>query len=1030
MRKIAIIFSSLLLLVLWSLPIQAQYFGRNKPRYENFDFNVLQTPHFEIYHYLDNPDLVNYLANQTEHWYQLHQAALSDTFSQKNPLIFYNDHADFQQTNTISSSIGVGTGGVTEGLKNRVIMPIAMSNAQTKHVLGHELVHAFQYHIVIEGDSTSLRSLGNLPLWMVEGLAEYMSIGRVDANTSMWMRDAVLNGKVPKLKELNNPIYFPYRWGQAFWAFITGLKGDEIIAPLFRSTAIYGLPTALKKEVGMDMKALSELWVNTINNHYSPFLGNKKEDIPGKALITSNKNGGRINIGPSLSPNGKYIAFLSEKGLFSIDLFIADAITGEIVGNIHTATKNGHLDDLNYIESAGTWSPRSDQIAFVGVSKGNNVLVIKDLKGKLLESFTIPGLPAFSNPAWSPDGNSIVVAGLKNGQVDLYQVTLAGKKVTQLTNDKYSEMAPSWRADGKQLTFATDQLSMQRSEKEMMTNWTFNLAVMDFSVSVNGLPDVQQIPVFEGADNLNPIYDNKGDLLFLSNRDGFRNLYRYDFESKKVFQQTNLLTGITGITPYAPAIAASQKEKRDRILFTHYKEGKYQIHRAKSTQLLNREVPTDSVDLTAATLPKVNPAATDIIATNLPKLDKLKAIPAKSLTQVAYQPKFKLDYVGGSAGVGVGTSQALGGTTTGLAGGIDFLFGDMLGDHQVSSSVFMNGDIYDFGGSVAYLNKKNRFNWGIGLSHLPYSSARFGYAGLAPLPGSNDPDIQFDRFITDRIRTFEEKLSVFAQFPISKTLRIEGGLSAATYSNRVDRFDQYYDSFGRLIFQDRERVDPEELGLNLFNGQLASANLALVGDNSFFGIASPVKGHRYRISVERYVGDFDFTSLTLDGRKYVHLKPVTLAARALHVGRYGNDANRFADTFLGFPWYMRGYEFNTANELLQQNKRSVDELFGSKALLTNFEVRLPFTGPEQLALLKSKFLLSELALFVDGGLTWDSFNAGDDNTLREFEFNPLFSAGASMRINLFGALVVEPYYAVPLLADTKGVFGLNIVPGW
>ena len=1026
MRNIATFFFSLLFIFFWSLPIQAQYFGRNKPKYEEFDFKVLQTPHFEIYYYLDNPELVDYLANQTEHWYLLHQAALADTFTQKNPLLFYNDHADFQQTNTIGGSIGVGTGGVTEGLKNRVIMPIAMSNAQTKHVLGHELVHAFQYHIVINGDSTSIRNLANLPLWMVEGLAEYMSIGRVDANTSLWMRDAVLNDKVPSIKDLNNPEYFPYRWGQAFWAFITGLKGDEIISPLFRSTAKYGLEVAIQKEVGMDIKALSELWVNAIKNHYSPFLGDMKEDLVGKPIISKTENGGRINIGPALSPNGKYVAFLSEKGLFSIDLYIADAITGEIIKNIHSATKSGHLDDLNFIESAGTWSPNSDQLAFVGVRKGSNVLVIKDIKGKLVESFDIPGLPAFSNPAWSPDGKSIVVAGLKNGQVDLYQVILRNKKVIQLTYDKYSEMLPAWNADGSLLTFATDQLSMERGE----TRWTFNLAVMDFSVSVNDRPDVLQIDIFQGADNLNPIFDNEGNILFLSDRDGFRNMYKYEMATGKVFQQTKFLTGITGITPYAPAISASLRETRDRILFTHYTKGRYDIYRAKSDQLLSEEVSADNVDLAAATLPKVDPEATDVIAINLPKLDKLQALPDSAMKRLDYKPKFSLDYIGGSAGVGVGTSQAYGGTTTGLAGGVDMLFGDMLGDHQMFTSIYMNGEIYDFGGSIAYLNKKQRFNWGIGLSHLPFSSGRFGYAGLDPLPGSENPDIKFDHFVLDRVRTFEEKLSVFAQYPFSKTLRLEGGLSGAIYSNRVDRFDQYYDAFGRLIFQEREKVDPADVGLNLFKGQLASANLALVGDNSYFGIASPIKGYRYRVGVERYVGDFDFTSLTVDGRKYVYLKPVTLAARAMHIGRYGSDASRFSDIFLGFPWYMRGYDFNTANEILQQNKRSINELFGSKALIGNFEVRLPFTGPEGLSAIKSKFFFSELSLFVDGGLTWDTFDKPSDNTQREFDFNPLFSAGASLRINVFGAMILEPYYAWPLLADTKGVFGLNIVPGW
>ncbi|MDV7401671.1 hypothetical protein RZS08_60185, partial [Arthrospira platensis SPKY1] len=60
-------------------------------------------------------------------------------------------------------------------------------------------MHAFQYQMILGGDSTSMESLGNLPLWMVEGLAEYMSIGRTDAHTAMWMRDAVLHDDIPTL---------------------------------------------------------------------------------------------------------------------------------------------------------------------------------------------------------------------------------------------------------------------------------------------------------------------------------------------------------------------------------------------------------------------------------------------------------------------------------------------------------------------------------------------------------------------------------------------------------------------------------------------------------------------------------------------------------------------------------------------------------------------------------------------------------------------------------------------------------------
>ena len=93
-------------------PLQAQYFGRNKPRYQKLDFKVTETEHFTLYDYLNNPEKERELATAAETWYQLHQKVLGDSIRFKNPLVIYNDHAGFQQTNAIQGDISVGTGGV------------------------------------------------------------------------------------------------------------------------------------------------------------------------------------------------------------------------------------------------------------------------------------------------------------------------------------------------------------------------------------------------------------------------------------------------------------------------------------------------------------------------------------------------------------------------------------------------------------------------------------------------------------------------------------------------------------------------------------------------------------------------------------------------------------------------------------------------------------------------------------------------------------------------------------------------------
>lgn len=1034
--------------IVWSMPVDAQYFGRNKPRYKQIDFHVCKTPHFDIYHYLENnEEYLKTIANQSERWFHMHNDVFQDSFQITNPLIFYNNHADFQQTRAISGTVSVGTGGVTEGFKNRVVMPFAMSNQQTHHVLGHELVHAFQYHSVIYGDSTSLRNLANFPLWVIEGLAEYMSLGSEDAHTAMWMRDAVLNDRVPSLFDLNNPAFFPYRYGQAFWAFLTGRYGDDVIRPFYSNIAKFGMEDGIRLTFGIEPKDLSDAWVFALKEHYQPFLDGKTDQLIGKKLL-SEENSGRMNISPVLSPDGKYVAFLSEKDLFSIDVFLADARSGKIIRKLASSSRDGHFDDFNYIESAGTWSPDSKEFAIVGFKKGENAVLVKNIEnGNTTREFTVPGVPAFGNISWSPNGRKLALAGLVNGQVDLYTYDLRSEKVIQLTNNTASETQPYWSADGSTLLFATDQLADERGL--VNGKWTFNLAELDIESG-----SVTQHDIFYGADNLNPIYDYEGNILFLSNRDGFRNLYKLDKADGQVYQMTDFLVGISGITHYSPAITASRK--RDRILYSYFTQGRYTIYQTQDQKFLNKAIASDDIDMQAATLPPGERPYANIVNENLENLSEVAYEEVEEVEEAPYESKFKLDAIAGSnVGVGVGTSQNFG-TTTGLAGGVSMIFSDILGNNKLFSTISVNGEIHDFGGQVTYLNEKGRIAWGASLSHIPFRL----FGGAAPDRNFNDPQIalKFDRSL---IRLFEDQLGLFGQLPFNTKTRVEVGLTGTLYSSREEIFSEFYatdplDPLGRLFLvgQNRERIDSQIPSFSIARG-----HLAFVGDNTTFGLASPINGYRYRLEASHNVGELDFTGITLDARKYFYARPFTIAFKGFHLGRYGDAFNETTfngfslsdpqdilaqSIYIGNQFLLRGFQFN--NLPLSQNEDDLftQQLFGSKVFTANAEVRIPFTGPEQLALVKSRMIFSELALFFDAGAAFNRFS--DFNETMDIlvptddPLNPnllsikrsrfLASTGVSLRLNVFGAIILEPYYAIPLTGNFGSGFGLNILPGW
>src|SRR6266850_7228952 len=143
--------------------MHGQYFGRKKVQYNQFDFRTLETAHFNVYYYPEEKAAVVDAARMAERWYARLSGFFNHQFTDRKPIVFYANHADFEQTNIIGGLISEGTGGVTEGIKDRVVIPLTGNYSENNHVIGHELVHAFQYDIAQSG-YRSLAMLNGVPL--------------------------------------------------------------------------------------------------------------------------------------------------------------------------------------------------------------------------------------------------------------------------------------------------------------------------------------------------------------------------------------------------------------------------------------------------------------------------------------------------------------------------------------------------------------------------------------------------------------------------------------------------------------------------------------------------------------------------------------------------------------------------------------------------------------------------------------------------------------------------------------------------
>src|SRR5258706_9012214 len=114
----------------------AQYFGRNKVQVSRLEFRTLRTEHFDIYYYPEEESVTRQAARMAERWYARYAQLLDHTFAHRQPIVFYASHPEFAQTNVSQATIAEGTGGFTDRLRSRIVLPFTPGLGETDHVLG------------------------------------------------------------------------------------------------------------------------------------------------------------------------------------------------------------------------------------------------------------------------------------------------------------------------------------------------------------------------------------------------------------------------------------------------------------------------------------------------------------------------------------------------------------------------------------------------------------------------------------------------------------------------------------------------------------------------------------------------------------------------------------------------------------------------------------------------------------------------------------------------------------------------------
>jgi Tol biopolymer transport system component len=1051
--------------------LQAQYFGRNKVQYTTFDFKVIQTEHFDVYYYERERVASMDAARMAERGYARLSKVLNHEFRERKPIILYASHSDFQQTNVGGEGPGEGTVGFTDFQRNRNVLPFPGSYAEFEHVLQHEMVHQFQYDTWSRGRAgagiATIIAI-NPPLWFVEGMAEYLSIGPINPETAMWLRDASLEGALPTIEQMTlDPYkYFPYRFGHALWSYIGERWGDEAVGAILKATLAGGIDGAFRRTIGLTLEQLSNQWRDAVQKKYLPEIGARpRARAVADALLTEKRSDGTLHLAPALSPDGSQVAYFSEKDFYFVDLYLADGVTGKVKRRILKSGVSSNYETYRFINSQANWSPDGKYLAFAAKRGARDDIVIVDVeRNKQVKRIELK-LSGVTTPAWSPDGEQLVFTGYDGGLSDLFVVDREGNRLRRLTQDKYADLHPVWSPDGRTIAFTTDR----GSETDFKTLAIGNMRIALYDLDMGSTRVLDQM---ERGKNVSPQWAPDGkSIAFVSDRNGVSNIYLYDLGEQSVYQITDFYTGSQGITPLSPVL--SWAPKADRLAFVYFEKGKYDVYTLSNPRGLKRQpyrdaAPDSSGVLAARTVTPVDTTRSLQVPEDVrPQVgeggsiyrsphgfrsssevartgDTALVAPPVSIAALLDSASFSLpdtsefsvknysvhftpDYV---ARPSIGYARDNFGR--GFFGGTAVSLSDILGNHQLIFAGYVNGRISEAQVLAAYANLSRRINWVTGISQEPY------YFYEPSEIRVDEPAAGLNTFVTNVRRLVVRSAFGQAYYPISRFQRIEGSLRVANVDDAVLSILEPYDPFSGFATEDPVLETNNRPGVNYFQ-----PSAALVFDNSLFGYTGPFYGRRWRLDFAQTVGDWRFSQVTVDYRRYDKIAgPLVFASRVLYFGRIGRDADRFR-IFGGSTELIRG---NTSgsyrrNECLNANDSStetgcveLDRLVGTQLGVASAEIRFPILTPS-FGFLPQGFPPIEGAIFYDVGLTWDEESIlrwdrrpGDDPVRVR---TPLQTFGASVRMNLFGFAIARLDYAIPQNRPmVKGLWTFSLGPAF
>lgn len=952
------------------VPVNAQtpfvpYFGKNRVRYVNFRWQIYKTDHFDIFFYPELEQHLERIASYAESAYQHVSAELKHDLPIRVPLILFKTQAEFQLENISGGEMPEGVLAFAEPERNRMVLPIDEPPDQLYRLITHELTHVFEFDIIPRGLIG-----GSLPLWMDEGLSNYMA-GYWNTLDLMQVRDAAISDNVPKMSTFQAQALsgrLSYSLGHATFEFIESKWGKEGLRQFLfslRKSVIGGGESAYEEALKVKPDEFDEQFDRYLKERFKPFRDKERPADYGHNLAPNPQKTPYVSLlSIDASPTGDMlVAAVGNRHDQELDLILLSSKDGQVIRNL---TKGfDHSRGYEYLATPGglrgnlvpwvAWSPVGDRVGFfVRGERSKNLVLENIVTGRVERRVDLPSVDGPESPAFSPDGRLVAFSAIQGGVTDIFTVDVETGAVTNVTKDAFADYAPTFAPDGRSLVYSARvsgndklfRIDLASGEKKQLTFGTHDDTAAKF------FNDHTLVFTSTAVDPNVPITPDA------AKNGNIPNVWTLDLAAGELRQWTDTMSGnvspVVLRTGDAPSIA-----------FVSYYKGDEGVH-------------TVTLEKPIATVASSDFGEPGPIIDFTPQLSHTLV-----RDNIHTKGRFERMSLAGRPPVGLGVTSS-----GNFYGNVGVAFADVLGDKQVSfyyQSISQYRTI-----SFQYLTIEHRLQYAV----QAFSQDLFFYGQNTYLyPPELLPYI--DRGLAESVQS-QRGATAFAIYPLNRYNRIElfGGYANVSehYTNPAlqalaDQYQQAY--YGSSIFR---------------NGNMLPLGVSFVRETTVFREYGPVSGTTYKVSFDTSPGFNDrwLSRRTVEGdvRRYMRL-----AANGV-----------FAVRFKGFKSWGRNPDFMYFGGNSEMRGYEYLEFLGQRAFFVNAELRFPLIE----AMLTPIGVLGGLR-----GVAYFNVGGGGFND-QPFKF---MTTGAQSYRPLIGYEPDQDGILVPIYGDPVAIGGFRLVDG-